>query len=216
MDGVEATTRIRDSEKDNKHHTLIIALTANALSGERERYLAAGMDEYLSKPISEVAFVNLLNKLGLIVEAPAPASPSALSAEGETMSHAGNGPDVDDRTALPLLDPQMGVELSFGDRETWRTVLGMLFDSLPEYSHTLISAKNDPEKLSQAAHKLAGASSYCGTPALNHQARELENLVKTGNPDLTAKAVDALLQQIERLLALRKDGNLPEGEVPIY
>jgi signal transduction histidine kinase/CheY-like chemotaxis protein len=216
MDGVEATTRIRDSEKDNKRHTLIIALTANALSGERERYLAAGMDEYLSKPISEVAFVNLLNKLGLIVEAPAPASPSAQTVEGKTMSHAGDGSDVDDRTALPLLDPQMGVELSFGDRDTWRTVLGMLFDSLPEYSHTLISAKDDPEKLSQAAHKLAGASSYCGTPALNHQARELENLVKTGNPDLTAKAVDALLQQIERLLALRKDGNLPEGKVPIY
>ena len=57
MDGEDATIRIRESEKGSKHHTQIIALTANAMSGDRERYLAAGMDEYLSKPINEKAFV---------------------------------------------------------------------------------------------------------------------------------------------------------------
>ena len=49
MDGVEATTKIRERLGDNR--PWIIALTANALQGDRERYLGVGMDDYLSKPI---------------------------------------------------------------------------------------------------------------------------------------------------------------------
>ncbi len=208
MDGVEATIRIRESEKGGKHHTPIIALTANAMSGDRERYLEAGMDEYLSKPINEKAFASILHKLGLTVQA----------SDGKTSDYGDIPSDEDGDTPLPILDPQMGAELAFGDRQTWRTVLGMLYDDLPEYSSSLIAAttSGDVEKLRQVAHKLAGASSYCGTPALAQQARKLESIAKQGDPDLTAKAVDALLQQIERLLALKINGTLPDGKGPIY
>jgi signal transduction histidine kinase/DNA-binding response OmpR family regulator len=51
MDGLEATALIREKEKDSGTHQSIVALTANAIKGDRERYLAAGMDGYLSKPI---------------------------------------------------------------------------------------------------------------------------------------------------------------------
>lgn len=51
MDGLEATTLIREKEKASGTHQSIVALTANAIKGDRERYLAAGMDGYLSKPI---------------------------------------------------------------------------------------------------------------------------------------------------------------------
>ena len=195
MDGVEATTRIRESEKDTQRHALIIALTANAMSGDRERYLAAGMDEYLTKPINELA-----------------------AYVGDATPPAETPRDPDAQAPLPILDPKMGVELSFGDRETWRTILGMLFGDLSEYTDKLIAATTagEMDKLYQTAHKLAGASSYCGTPALNHQAKQVESLSKRGDVDSTAKSVDALLQQIERLLALEKNGNLPDGECPIY
>jgi signal transduction histidine kinase/DNA-binding response OmpR family regulator len=59
MDGLEATRLIREKEKDSANHQLIVALTANAIKGDRERYLAAGMDGYLSKPIR----INELNEL---------------------------------------------------------------------------------------------------------------------------------------------------------
>jgi two-component system sensor histidine kinase/response regulator len=51
MDGLEATVRIRESEKESGKHLPIIAMTANAMVGDRERCLAVGMDGYLSKPI---------------------------------------------------------------------------------------------------------------------------------------------------------------------
>ncbi len=62
LDGVEATQEILDFEEDfNQAHTPIIALTANALKGDRERFLAAGMDEYTTKPLVRTEIVTLLN-----------------------------------------------------------------------------------------------------------------------------------------------------------
>ena len=64
MNGIEATRQILQYEKENNlKHTVIIALTANALKGDRERFLAAGMDEYLTKPLKKEILSSLLNKL---------------------------------------------------------------------------------------------------------------------------------------------------------
>ena len=62
MDGMEATKRIREAEADTGRHIPIIALTAHALSGDRERFLAAGMDEYIAKPVQ---FTELTRKIAL-------------------------------------------------------------------------------------------------------------------------------------------------------
>ena len=63
MDGIEATHEILDFEEEEEiTHTPIIALTANALKGDRERFLSEGMDEYLTKPINKEALVNIIKK----------------------------------------------------------------------------------------------------------------------------------------------------------
>ena len=64
MDGVEATHRILDFEKESESetHVPIVALTANALKGDRERFLSEGMDEYISKPIEMSELIYILNK----------------------------------------------------------------------------------------------------------------------------------------------------------
>jgi CheY-like chemotaxis protein len=62
LDGIEATHEILDYEADyDQHHIPIIALTANALKGDRERFLAAGMDEYTTKPLVRSEIIALLN-----------------------------------------------------------------------------------------------------------------------------------------------------------
>jgi two-component system, sensor histidine kinase and response regulator len=216
MDGVEATIKIREAEKNNKRHTLIIALTADALTGDRKRYMDAGMDEYLSKPINEKMFVNTLYRLGLIDERRASNPRSNAASDNADKSSTGDLIRQDEKAMLPLLDPKLGVELSFGDRDTWRTVLGMLFDSLSEYSDSLIAAADNLEEVRQISHKLSGASSYCGTPALQHTAKQVELLAKTGDIASTMKEKDALLQQIRLLLALKINGQLPDGENPVY
>jgi PAS domain S-box-containing protein len=63
MNGIEATKKIREYEKENNlPHTPIIALTANAIKGDREKFLQAGMDEYLTKPINKKDLIKILSK----------------------------------------------------------------------------------------------------------------------------------------------------------
>ena len=59
LDGYQATKKIKESEKKNP---IIVAITANALSGDKDKCLAAGMDDYISKPIKGVALEEILSK----------------------------------------------------------------------------------------------------------------------------------------------------------
>ena len=63
MDGFEATKLIRDKEKADGSHVPIVAMTAHAMKGDRERCLAAGMDDYISKPIREAALFSVIENL---------------------------------------------------------------------------------------------------------------------------------------------------------
>src|SRR5262249_28882103 len=60
MDGLEATAAIREREGDRGRRTPVVALTAHVLRGERERYLAGGMDGYLSKPLNRQDLIRTL------------------------------------------------------------------------------------------------------------------------------------------------------------
>jgi two-component system sensor histidine kinase/response regulator len=63
MDGFEATSAIRATERQTGAHVTIVALTANAMEGDRERCLAAGMDDYLAKPITRQALTAALGRI---------------------------------------------------------------------------------------------------------------------------------------------------------
>ena len=72
MDGFEATRQLRDRELGSGRHTRVVAFTANAMEGDRERCLATGMDDYLSKPVDVELLKQVLER----------ARPLASSADG--------------------------------------------------------------------------------------------------------------------------------------
>jgi signal transduction histidine kinase/CheY-like chemotaxis protein len=104
LDGIEATQEILDFEEDySQHHIPIIALTANALKGDRERFIAAGMDEYTTKPLVRSELISLLNnflshKIIDINVTPKPEQDAAIIEDESTLSQ----PEVEN-ALIPIL-----------------------------------------------------------------------------------------------------------------
>jgi signal transduction histidine kinase/ActR/RegA family two-component response regulator len=149
MDGFELTRQIRAEEGVNpdRPRTPILALTANALKGEAERCLAAGMDGYLTKPLT-------LERLRDAVARQAIAVPSA-----------GNGGAVDRSVVSGMFgDNPATVERVL---ERFRTAGARLLDEIDK-------ATNDPARLAELAHQLKGAARSAGAARLADMAEVLE------------------------------------------
>ena len=185
MDGLDATRAIR---AEARHASLpIIALTANALSEDRDRCLAAGMNDFLTKPIDpEQLFAALGRWLPHRVEAPsavealAPAEPAA--------------PDVE------VLDIDGGLKRLMGQVARYRTLLQRLGEEHGGDGDAVREAlaAGDRAAASQRCHRLKGVAATLGATQLAARAGELETMLR-GEPDATAlgSAVVALLAALE-------------------
>ena len=202
MDGLEATNRIRALESTSRR-TPIFALTANTLPSDREKFLDCGMDDYLSKPINEKLLRNMLDKW----------CPQDIGSSD--ISSADLAEDLSNKL-VPALDPALGVQLSFGDSDTWDMVLGLMLDELSDYSSKLDDFAHDTEQLGNLSHKLVGSSCYCGTPALNQAAKQVEIISAQGDTQLLGQALAELHQEIDRMLKLDAAGKLRKSTVLVY
>lgn len=193
MDGIEATRRIlADYPEDTRPK--IIAVTANAMDGDRERFFEAGMSGYVSKPIRVEALVEALRQ----VCGKAPAEALAPDAPEE--------PAEFDPAALDLLLETIG-----GDRES----LAELIDSFLEESPDLVSRiamaaeARDIEALRQAAHTLKSSAKDFGAERLSQQCREIEAGCRAQNLDVAvalAARVPDLYSSAERALRQSRTG----------
>jgi len=165
MDGLEATLQIRKLQQVTRHIP-IIALTADALSGDRQRYLSAGMDDYLSKPIKEKPLLDIIKRC-------CPDETSITPMNKEPAAE-----NATPQVGLPIIDPQLGIEGAFGQADLWHEVLNILLSDLPEMLSSMEEARTERHcyNMRETAHKLHGSCSYCGTPALQQAAKTLEVL----------------------------------------
>jgi two-component system sensor histidine kinase BarA len=189
MDGRACTEQIRRWEASQSGSPLpIVALTAHAMANEKRALLHSGMDDYLTKPISERQLSQVVMKwTGLSL---APAMP-----ERGTERAA-------DSSELKVLDPEEGLRLAAGKPDLAADMLAMLLASLETDRESIRAAREQGDRTAmiERVHRLNGASRYCGVPQLRAACQRSETLLKQDSPQAT-QALDELDRAIVRLAA---------------
>jgi signal transduction histidine kinase/CheY-like chemotaxis protein len=181
MDGLAATAAIRAEEQAAGKHIPIIALTAHAIMGDRERCLAAGMNGYVAKPLRPEELLAVMTEL--LVGPPT----------------KGVGPSQPD--AEPAIDLEAALARVEGDRELLRKMAEIfagqsrpLLDSIK----AAVAAQDGPA-LERAAHKLKGSVGNFGAAAVVETAQQLENQGRNADWSHTAEACARLETQLQAL-----------------
>ena len=187
MGGLEATEAIRAREGAAGRHVPIVALTAHALRGDRERCLAAGMDEYLSKPIDA-------DRLTIVVERLADAGRPALPAEPGS---AGAGAaDIE-----AVFDEQKALTHTGGDRALLKRIVAVFRSEYPAMLRKIQRAlqQRDGEGIRLSAHALKGSLATVGAVSARLRAAELEEMGRSDLLEPVERAYDRLTGEIRRL-----------------
>ncbi|MBU2550688.1 MAG: response regulator, partial [Proteobacteria bacterium] len=187
LDGLGATAAIREREDLEGGHTPIVALTAYAMKGDQDRFLQAGMDGYLAKPIRPQV---LLAKVAEMLGCPPPASPSD---ENETEAPEASG---------PAFDYQVLCNRCGGDQELINEMIALFLEELPQRLDEIRSAleSSDRGRLERAAHSLKGGIGYFTTNKPWHLADTLVDMARRG--DLAG--ADATASDLQRETARLK------------
>src|SRR5262249_27128153 len=186
MGGVEATRVIREREAVTGRHTRIVAMTAHAMAGDRERYMARGMDGYVCKPISPAT-------LFATVEAQAPQERAAAT-----------GP-----AAEPIEFDEMRRRLC-NDNELVADVIAMFLADSPERMAEIRAAvaARDQQALRVIAHALKGAAANPSAKPVPGAAAPLAQLTlaDTVEPAWAGAAWTRLEHEVSRLTAALRSG----------
>src|SRR5882724_1134429 len=188
LDGYETTRRLRRSEAEG-WHTPVIAVTAHAMKGERERCLAAGMDDHLAKPFR-------LEQLAVLLDHWIPLDEPGLLAAAEPLSP----PDRGAPAGPGILDPARLELLYQLERKTGEPVVRPLAEVFPaNAAHHLAAmrqalAERRPRLLEEAAHALKGGAANLGAVQLATECAALETLARQQALDLC----ESSLRRVER------------------
>jgi CheY-like chemotaxis protein/HPt (histidine-containing phosphotransfer) domain-containing protein len=192
-DGLEATQAIRLKEKETGGHIPILAMTAHAMKGDRERCLKAGMDDYISKPVRPQNLAQTINKY-------LPGQDYGI--KRKHLKAARPEKDIFDRRALK--------ELLDGDEDLFKEIIEDFMDDLPlQLKHLKEAlAENNVKIVRQKAHTIKGASSSIRAWAINSLALALENAAKKENLTQVRALVEKLEDEVEYLFGIlsNRDG----------
>jgi PAS domain S-box-containing protein len=190
MDGFVATRLIRAGEQNSGRHTPIVAMTANAIQGDREACLAAGMDDYLAKPIGPKALQDML--LRWI----APPSGPVFAAKN---SHNDNTTVV--ATNDKVLNYDRITEICGDDMATYHSILEIFMLQsaaiIGQIEHAI--SMKDTTRLQLVSHELAGSAANMGADQLHGQARKMEQAATSQDLSLAKPLVEAMRKALEAL-----------------
>ena len=190
MDGYEATTEIRRREGEGPR-TPIIAMTADAMKGDRERALAAGMDDYLAKPVKH-------EELDAVLERWIPnpeQEPSVDTTEGDSGT-----PEETPGLDLSVLESRRGSQ-SDGEPDKLATIVGLFIDDVPLRLDELRQAveRGEAQTVDETAHMLKGGSGYMGAARMVKICAGIQDLVASGELSRAPELLDELEAEFERI-----------------
>jgi CheY-like chemotaxis protein/HPt (histidine-containing phosphotransfer) domain-containing protein len=175
LDGYEATRTIRAPGSAVRNHRVpIVAMTAHAMTGDREKCLASGMDDYLSKPLQPAALKRMLEKW--LTAQPAAAAVAAPAVESDQ-------PGRGEREEAPAFDGQDLLERMMGDRDLAGRAVRSFLSTAPTQLAALADAlsRADAAAARMAAHSLKGAAASVGGVRVSATAQRAELLGKAGD-----------------------------------
>jgi len=197
MDGFEATRKIRDPQSNVlDHHIPIIAMTAHALQGDREKCLAAGMDDYITKPIG-------LSSLCAIME-------KWLNPKTEQQPEPGTA--VVSRPIAPpacVFDRDGLLLRMLNDEKLTQDIIDCFLSDIPRQIANLgaFASAGDMKNIAVQAHKIRGAASSVGADALGEIALKLELAGKAGETGKIPSLMEVLNMQIGPLMAAMRQNS---------
>jgi CheY-like chemotaxis protein len=196
MDGFQATAAIRASRDPAKARLPIIAMTALAMKGDRERCLDAGMDGYLNKPINAAKLMEIIERL-----ANNPREASALESKPQALPPAADSDYV--------FNLQEALTRCF-DREMFDQMRDYFFTQSAEVLEQIHGAlaRGAAEEIARAAHALKGTLVYLGAHSCLDAVQCVEQMGCGGDLTAAAESVERLANQIELL----KQALAPRGE----
>ena len=184
LDGFAATAAIRESESRSGIHTPIIAMTAHAMKGDRERCLAAGMDDYVAKPFRPRELFAAVER---VERAAGDSSPVAESGE---------------RAGSQAFDREEALRNVGDSQDILNEMIELFATECPKQMAEIEAAhaSGDMEVLARAAHTLKGSVALFAAEAATAAARRIEMMARDGNLEEYAEAWSELQRHIEQLL----------------
>jgi CheY-like chemotaxis protein len=210
MDGYEATRLIRQSQSAVLNHQVpIIAMTAHAMQGDREKCLAAGMNDYITKPVTP-------QSLGDVLEKWLPKDPAAKRDQpsAKTKGHPPGKPDrpgsgrVERRKGeTPVFDKAGMMSRLMDDEELALMVVEGFLDDIPQQIEALRGylEAGDVHSAERQAHTMKGVSANVGGERLRDVASELEKAGKAGDLAVITTRLPELETQFAQLQEAMKD-----------
>jgi signal transduction histidine kinase/PleD family two-component response regulator/HPt (histidine-containing phosphotransfer) domain-containing protein len=210
MDGYEATKKIRELERQNvnsRQRVHIIAMTANAMLGDRDKCIAAGMDDYVSKPVQLADMRRAIEKWSVKAHGHAPAmnsngksSAPVVPLKVEVASPAVESDTTTASTEAPM-DLERFAEVTANKPEKIERLLRTFLAQSSEISDGLKMAiqSGNARDVRLLAHKFVGASASLGMMAIVPALSQLEQMGEAGTIEGAAEVYDEFARQLERV-----------------